>query len=105
MRPYRENRYLQILRNNVRINQYLGLFALCKIYFWSRIYLKLCFLCNFSQLPLSNISLFTVLFTADDVFCLFSQWLGIFVEVDIDIITSKRLCYQPIQKFKNFPRF
>ena len=29
---------------------------------------NLIFLCNFSQLPLSNITLFTVLFTADVVF-------------------------------------
>ena len=42
------------------------------------------FLCNFSQLLLSNISLFTVLFTADfDFFAAF--WLGICVEVDVDI--------------------
>ena len=30
MRPYRENRYLQVLRNTVGLNSCLGLFALCQ---------------------------------------------------------------------------
>ena len=38
MRPYRENRYLQVLRNIVGLNSYLGLFALykhaAKFVFW-----------------------------------------------------------------------
>ena len=59
------------------------------------------FLCNFLQLLLSNITLFTVLFTADVVFFFFlfcfvfffffffaTFWLGICVEVDVAIITS-----------------
>ena len=41
------------------------------------------FLVHFSQLPLANISLFTVLFTADVGFLLVF-WLGICVEVDVD---------------------
>ena len=33
MRPYKENRYLQVLHNTAVLNSYLGLFALCKIFF------------------------------------------------------------------------
>ena len=29
-RPYRKNRYLQVLHNTLALNSYLGLFALCK---------------------------------------------------------------------------
>ena len=44
------------------------------------------FLCNFSQLPSSNITLFTVLFAADvRVFFCLLPGLGICVEVDVDI--------------------
>ena len=32
MRPYREKRYLQVLRNTVGLNSFLGLFELCKIF-------------------------------------------------------------------------
>ena len=52
------------------------------------------FLCNFSQLLLSSISLFTVLRTADFGFFVFvffffaAFWLGICVEMDVDIITT-----------------
>ena len=48
------------------------------------------FLCNFSQLLLSNISLFTADF-GFFVFCfLFAAfWLGICVEMDVDIIKSR----------------
>ena len=49
------------------------------------------FLCNFSQLPLSNISLFTVLFTAYvGFFRVFELafWLGICFQVDVEIITA-----------------
>ena len=48
------------------------------------------FLCNFSQLLLSNISLFTVLFTAEVGFfgcCYLAFRLGICFQVDLDIIT------------------
>ena len=54
---------------------------------------NLTFLCNFLQLLLSNISLFTVLFTADFV-CFFifyffaAFWLGICVEMEVEIITT-----------------
>ena len=47
-------------------------------------------LCNFSQLPLSNISLFTALFTPDVRFFLLSFLLGICLQVDVDIITVVR---------------
>ena len=43
---------------------------------------------NFFQLFLSNIRLFTVLFTAGVGFFLLVFWLGICVEVDVDIITT-----------------
>ena len=34
-RPYRENRYLRALRYTVALNSYLGLFALCKKFFFA----------------------------------------------------------------------
>ena len=44
------------------------------------------FLCNFLQLLLSNISLFTVLFTTDVLFfSLLSGTLGICFQVDVDM--------------------
>ena len=51
---------------------------------------NLIFLSNFSQLLLSNISLFTVFFTADVGFCCccyLAFRLGICFQVDVDIIT------------------
>ena len=49
------------------------------------------FLCDFLQLPLSNISLFTVFFTAYVCFFRFffklAFWLGICFQVDVEIIT------------------
>ena len=38
MLPYRENRYLQVLRNTVGLNSYQGLFGLCKIFFGLHIF-------------------------------------------------------------------
>ena len=54
---------------------------------------NLIFLSSLSQLPLSNVSLFTVLLTADVGFFLFLLvfWLGICVEVDVDIISTTLL--------------
>ena len=49
------------------------------------------FLSNFSQLLLSNITLFTVLFTADvGFFCYLAFRLGICFQVGVDIITQVR---------------
>ena len=45
------------------------------------------FLRYFSQLPLSNVSLFTVFITADVVFLL-AFWSGICLQVDVDKITA-----------------
>ena len=45
------------------------------------------FLCNFSQLLLPNVILFTLSFTADVGF-LPAFWLWIFVQLDVDIITT-----------------
>ena len=56
MRRYRENRYLQVLRNTAELNSYLGLFALCQkfvfgffdfLVFWST--LKAMLICIFSR--------------------------------------------------------
>ena len=33
-RPYRENRYLQVLRNTVALSSYLGPFALCNFFYF-----------------------------------------------------------------------
>ena len=53
------------------------------------------FLSNFSQLLLFNMSLFTVLFTAKDFLFVYAAfWLGICVEVDVDMITGPNLHYQ-----------
>ena len=57
------------------------------------------FLCNFSQFRLSNISLSTV-FAADVAFFfLLAYWLGIYVEVDVDII---RLSFSEIFDVSKF---
>ena len=59
--------------------------------------INLNFLCNFSQLLLSNVNLLTVLFTADVGFLLVF-WLGICLEVSVDIISTPSrlpLCFCP----------
>ena len=72
---------------------------------------NLTFLCNFLQLLLSNISLFTVLFTNDfGVFLIFfaAFWLGICIEMEVEIITTPSpyptppLCVCPYPQFSLF---